>query len=182
MSTDEITVTSDVTADGAYVAVLTFRNRRRVLDDTAAARYARTVLNAVATADYDAAVFSQMTGLNLPPDVVAQVVKDLRADRPPLDDDATAPLSFAPGVSHRDGRGFIGLWLDGEQVGQLELDAARDHALHVLEVPQVAVFDNLYRQLLVSTIGLPDRKARAVVHDLARHRLYDTVGGGKHHD
>jgi len=35
------------------------------------------------------------------------VIVDLRAERPDPDLEATAPLAFVPGVSHRDGRGFL---------------------------------------------------------------------------
>jgi hypothetical protein len=169
--TDGLWVRSDVAPDGNYIAVVEFSDdESRALDRTAAIRYATTVLAAVAAAEYDAAVVHQMTSIGMGLDVVGQVLTDLRHKRPSIDDEATWPIVFQPGVSHRDGRGFLTLVKRSEPVGQLELDAARSHALHVLEVIQVAELDRIYHRLLTKLIGVDDQRARAVVADLGEHR------------
>jgi hypothetical protein len=127
------------------------------------------VLEAVGRADYDAAVYAQLSKLGITDSAVVQVVTDLRADRPPLDTAATAPLELVPGVSHRNRRGFLTLKVHGEEVGQWELADARHHALACLEVQTAVDLDAGYRAALVGIIGLDDAHARNVVAGLAEH-------------
>jgi hypothetical protein len=166
-----IEVRSDVAPDGSYcVAIGVGDDESWIIDRQMALRHAATTIEAVARADYDASVMRQLTSLGIEPANAGFVVADLRADRPPLDYESTAPLSFEPGVSHRNGRGFVTILLHGDRIGQWELDDARHHALACLEVVAAVELDAAYRRALVGIIGLDDGRARAVVGDLAEHR------------
>jgi hypothetical protein len=65
----------------------------------------------------------------MPLDVAAQAVASLRDDRPPLNDEDTAPLVLSPGVSGTTRKAFVGIWLGGRQIGQFDADSAAQHAL-----------------------------------------------------
>lgn len=138
------------------------------LTTTSAAAYVHVLLGAVARAEYDAAVVAQMTALVPGPHAVSLVIRELRENRPPLDDSRTAPLRFTPGVSQGhdpfirvdiEGRANSFQWTPGE---------ARQHALHVLDAVQAADLDSHYYRVLRSMVNLDEPRARAVV---------DAVGG-----
>ena len=168
MTPDALIIRSDVAASGSYIAVLELgRDHVHPID---AGRYGHAVLAAAERADYDAAVLRQLTDKGITADDAAAVIADLRRDRPPLDDTATAPLRFVPGVAQRDGRGFITLELDGAGIGQLDIDEARSHALHALGAGIAADLDAGYHHALRGIIGLDDHAARAAVADLAEYR------------
>jgi hypothetical protein len=95
----------------------------------------------------------------------AGCVEDLRADRPPLDHAATAPLRLEPGVnSHLEP--FIGVFIAGKQVGQWTCADARGHAAGIFEVMSAVDLDAAYHRFLVGTVGIEPDRARNVVTGL----------------
>src|SRR5262245_52634719 len=165
-------VTTEDGDGGAYQLTVSFGDRHsRVLDREAAYRYAAGVLAACQRAEYDAAVIKQMT-TTVGVDLVAatKLIAVFREDRAPLDHAATAPIRLEPGVSHRTGKGFLQIAVDGDTVGQWDAADGRSHALFVLECIEVAELDTGYRKLLVGAVGIDDQRARNVVHDLANYR------------
>jgi hypothetical protein len=148
-------------------------DRARVLTPTDALAYASTLLGAVARGEYDAAVLAQMRMLlgdgSDADQSIGLIIGDLRDDRPPLDDSATAPLRFDPGVN-RDGEPFLGVWLEDQQLGQWTLPDARAHALAVLEAVTVADLDTGYYRTLTGLVNIEPERARTVVADLGKWR------------
>lgn len=139
--------------------------------------YAGALLAAVADAEYDAAILSQMTKrLNLNLETASQLVLDMRGERPAR---TASGLTFVPGVSQARQHAFIILEreVDGErvQMAQLDAPAARRHAMHVLEAPVQADLDAAYLKILRGSIGLDEAKARGVVEDIMNHRAEWTV-------
>lgn len=159
-SLDGTTYTVTIEADADRAIVLT--------PDTALA-YASAVLGAAARAEYDAAVYRQLCAFDLEVEAVAQMITDLRRDRPPLDTAATKPLALEPGVNAK-GEPFLVVLVEEDRVGQWSVPAAREHALIVLEAVAVADLDAGYLQALRGLIGLDEDRARAVVGDLGNHR------------
>lgn len=141
------------------------------LDPDAATRYAWGVLDAAHRAAYDAAVFKQLTRkLKLDLETVAQLVVDLRKDRPELDPAATAPLVLQPGVT-KTFKPFVTVSLrSGAKLGQWELEDARQHALRALEAVKVADLDSAYHRTLVGLVGIEVARADNVVDDLGNYR------------
>lgn len=158
--------------DGAgYVVTL------EVDDDTAltltpavALNYAEALLTVVQRAEFDAAVVKQLTGLVKGPETAAaQIVLDLRRDRPPVSN-LSDPLSFDGGVSAATGEPFIMIMVKGKQVGQWTLADARGHALHAIEAAGAADLDAAYVRVLTTLVGLDRNLAEQVVDDLGNHR------------
>lgn len=167
-------VTSELLPDGRYITSISVNpDRAFTLDRDAARRYAATVFTAVAYAEYDTAVVRQLQAIGIALPDAAGFVVDLRADRPPLDDDATAPLRFEPLVAGTTLTPAVHIALDGELFCQWDPADARQHAGHVLDVAAAVDLDAAYRRLLVAQVGLDDARARAVVGDLAEH--WDTA-------
>lgn len=165
-----IWVQSDLLPDGTYVTAIHYdSDQSRVLDHETGLHYAATIHAAATRAQHDAAVIRQLTSMGLALDVAAREIARLRADRPPLDDAATAPLRLVPGVSGRTGRAFLSIKVNGQQVGQWDPDDARDHAANVLTVLAAADLDAAYRRYLIGTIGIDAARAANVVGDLATH-------------
>ena len=172
MDMDAVWVISDVAPDGTYVVtVQAGQDVALTLPPDRAVGYVLAVLAVCAAAEFDAAVVTQFTRLGLSVEDAALSVRDLRADRPPVDPAATAPLLFVPVVKSRSRRPVIHLLVDGEVVGEWEPDEVREHAMHVLDAVVVADLDAGFRRFLVGTVGLDDETARAAVGDLQRHRL-----------
>lgn len=172
---DGIIVRSDVAPDGTYVvAIEAGPDDAWVLDRPHVHAHGIAVVEAAARAEYDAAVLDQLIGLGIEQDAAGQMVSDMRAERPPLDTAATAPLELVPGVARRDGRGFLALMLHGKQIGQWEPADARSHAMACFEVTAAVDLDAIYRKTLVGIVGLDDPTARAVVGELAEHRPDDS--------
>ena len=168
--TEGLWITSDPQPDGTYTLVLSIDgDRSRALTADEAERYGRAVFAVAAAADYEQVSYTQMLDRGVPQDAALQMIADLRRHRPPVDDEATAPLCWVPGLNHA-GKAFIRLDLDGRGIGQLTPDDARGHASHVMESVPNATLDGIYRSVLVSTIGLTDREARAVVDHLGSYR------------
>lgn len=168
---DAIWIKTEPSVDGStYVVSVEFSDDRAiVLTPERVLRYATTVLGAAQRAEYDAAVFAQMRTLVTDDRAVAELITDLREDRPPLDDAATAPLGLVPGVN-REGKPFIAVHIDGKHVGQWDVPDARSHALHALETVEAAELDGHYFRALKGLVGLDENRARQVVEDIGRHR------------
>lgn len=151
-------VTLEVTEDDAVT-----------LTPTRVMAYAMNVLTAVQRAEYDAAVLRQMLEVvDGKRELAGQIVIDLRKER--AEPVANTPLSFVPGVSQRDGRGFLTLLHRGKPIGQWELDAAREHAMMALEAVIAADLDSDYFKVLTSTVGIDPAKASVIVQEVGKHR------------
>lgn len=99
----------------------------------------------------------------------AQVVADLRQDRPGLDA-AFGPLRFEPIVSNRTGEPVVAIHGPRAQAAQIAAGDAKLHAVHVLETLAVADLDAGYLRLLRASVGVDEARARQVVDDLGRWR------------
>lgn len=164
-------IKTEPTVDGkAYVVTLEASDDTAVtLDPQRALRYAWGVLDAAHRAVYDAAVNRQLAALT-DKNAAAQMINDMRQDRPPLDADATAPLAFEPGVSVFTGEPFLVVMVNGERQGQWTYGDAREHAMAVLETVVVADLDSGYYRALIGAVGLDEGRARQVVEDIGNHR------------
>lgn len=170
MSSDTIWVQSDLLPDGTYVTAIHYDDdRSRVLDHAAGLAYVTEVLRAAVQAEHDAAVIRQLMATGLGPKLAASVVADLRADRAPLDDAATAPLTLRPGVAEKNMRVFVALHMENRQVGQWDPAEAREHAVQVLEVLTAADLDAAYRRHLIGPLGINEPTAMAIISDLATY-------------
>lgn len=173
-----IWVTSDVLPDGTYGLTVQYTDDVAVSFDRATATaYAREVFDAATAAAYDAAVVDQFNQLsndtNAERRVAAtgHVVHQLRATRPPLDQDALGILALTPGVSAYTGRPFLHCSLLGHPLRwQWSPADAEQHATQVMQGVAVAHLDGVYRRFLVEEIGLDEGTARATVGDLAKWR------------
>lgn len=164
-------VQSDVTPDGTYVVGLHYGpDRAWVLTRDEAIQHATTVLAQVERAEHDAAVIALLhKKLGMPLATASEfVAKDIRVDRPPLPD--VSPITLVPGVSHRTLRPFLRLELDGEGIGQWDLDGGRQHAVFVLQTVEAVESDARLHRALVGLVGMDEGRARAVVGDIANHR------------
>lgn len=171
MTDAAVWIKTEPSTDGsAYVVTAEFSDdRAKTLTPEVALRYGSAVLAAAQRAEYDAAVARQLTRIGSDLDAALQIVTDLRNDRPPLDDEATAPLALDPGVNKRLAP-FLVVKIDGEAVGQWTVGAAREHASHVLEAVAAADLDSNYYRALTGIVGLDEGRARAVVGDLGQYR------------
>ena len=176
-ATDAVWIKTEPTVDGsAYVVTIEASDdRAMVLTPDRALRYASAILAYVARAEYDAAVVRQLRNLVDDMTAVGQIVTDLRTDRPPISDDATAPLRFEGGVSAFTGKAFLHIAIDGK-VGQWEIPAAKEHALAVLEAVSAADLDSGYYRALRGMVGLDENRARQVIDDLGKWRGSDAEG------
>lgn len=172
-----IWVVSDVAPDGTYVAtvqasddVAVVLNRRRAL------AYAMALYTAVGYAEYDAAVIRQLTSIGISKQLAAQCVADLRADRAPIDDTATAPLRFVPLVTAAKGEPALFVEVNGRRVSQWTPAEGRQHAGHVLDISAAVDLDAAYFRFLRGPLRLDEGRARAVVSGLGEHRI-DQPGG-----
>lgn len=167
---DAIWVQSDLAPDGtSYMTAIHYdADQSRVLDRESALACVEEIHRAAVQAEHDAAVIRQLTSIGIGLEEAARAVAGLRADRPPLDESATAPLRLVPGVSQKTGQAFLAVHISGRQVGQWDPADARDHASHILAVQAAADLDAAYRRYLLSA-GLDTETANAVVNDLAEH-------------
>lgn len=168
---EAIWVISDVTPNGTYVATIQAGPDRAItLDRTQATAYVMAVLTAAVYAEYDAAVIRQHTALGLGLPTAAGAVKDMRADRAPLDDAATSPLRFESIVTAANRDPAVLVSLDGRRIAQWTAEETKGHALHVLEVVAVVDLDAAYYRYLRGPVRLDEGRARAVVGDLGQFR------------
>lgn len=164
-----IEVSSEVLPDGAYVVVVQPTPDVAIpLERDLATRYALSVLAAVQYADYEAAVWSQLSAAKLGEAGARLALTTLRQERRPLDHAATAPLTFEPILSATTRRGMIRVLMGGAQVAQLETAAAAEHANIVLAMTTLAELDSLYFHWLRSA-GVTEPTARHTITDVARH-------------
>lgn len=163
-------VTSDVNPDGSAGYIVTVSATDDValsLKADAAVRYVATATRAAVIARHDAAVMHQLTTrFGLDPVTGAQAVADLRQDREPLNDAATAPLRFDPIVSGTTLRPYVHLWAGDTKISQWTPKDCLEHAGYVMEALAGADLDSAYYQYLRQTIGIDVQRARAVVAHL----------------
>lgn len=164
-------IKTEPSIDGStYMVTIEFSDDRSIpMTPDTAPRYAMTILQAVARAEYDAAVYRQLGKLISDQNSVAQLIVDLRKDRPDVDQSATGPLRIEPGVN-RDGEPFLHVHIDDELIGQWTMQGAREHALTALEATIEADLDSGYYRSLAGLVGLEEARARQVIEDLANHR------------
>lgn len=168
---DGFWIHTEPTIDGkAYIVTLSLSEDFAVtLTPTRASAYASALLAAVADAEYDHAIFRQITEkLGLGDDVAAQMILDLRRERPLRE---AAGLTFISGVSARLRHPFVQVnGQDGQEYGQLDAPAGRRHALGVLEAVPTADLDASYYKTLRSLVNLDEGRARQVVEDIGNWR------------
>lgn len=164
--TGTVWVRTQPSASGrTYVVTIDFTDDlSRTLKPTEASEHARYVLAAAMQADHDAAVFRQLSDHGLELEAIAETVRALREDRPPLRT-AQRELTLEPGVNPEGGP-FIRVSLDGQAIGQWTVADARSHAQGVLEAVHAADLDAAYYRHLVGVVGLDEPTARAAVGDL----------------
>lgn len=170
---DCLWVGSEPSPDGkTYMVTLTMgEDTAVVLDRDRATRYIWALNSAINYAAYDAAVVAQMRSKpGLPIEAVGQLIVELRSDRPPIDDEATAPFRFDPLIASKSLQPLLHVYMRGKPLGQWTLDAARQHIRHVMEVLATADLDAAYHRCLVGVIGIESPRARNVVMDLAEWR------------
>lgn len=167
-----ITVLSDLAPDGrTYVATVQLDgDTARTLNRDEGYAWAATVLAAATRAEHDSLVLRQLHhAVGIPLHLAAASVNDLRADRPPLDDAATAPLRLTPGVN-KDGEPFLGVHINDTQVGQWTCEDARAHAAGIFEIAAAVDLDAAYFQYLTGTIDIDPARARDIVGSLSELR------------
>lgn len=168
----KVWIKTEPTTDGsAYVVTLEASNDVAVtLNPDRALHYAWGVLDAAHRAAYDAAVFKQMLSLVEDENAAGELIARLRDDRPPLESEKTHPMGFEPGVSLFTKDPFLVVLINGERVGEWTVDAAREHAMFVLESLAVADLDGGYYRALIGAVGLDENRARQVVEDVGNFR------------
>jgi hypothetical protein len=168
---DVIWVLSDLAPDGESYILSIQAGEDRIFVPQDPVAYVLTVSRAIQYAAYDSAVTRQMmtvTGGKL--ELVGEIINDLRGDRPPVDDAATAPLTFDPIVSSTSFDPFIHVALDGKKIGQWTLTDATEHANWVSGTMAVVDLDAAYRRYLIGTLDVGRERACAVIDDLGTYR------------
>jgi hypothetical protein len=174
-----LSVISDRTFDGVYVPTIAVDDRHLLtLDRDRALLYVAAWAEAIARAEFDAAVLAQLTGIGIDEQMaVAVIVKDLRPDRPPIDTTGTAPLRLEPILSVRTKRGQVAAYLGDEHIIQLDAPTVYDHIAKVLPVVMTCDLDAAYRRFALGQLEQPEWRADAMVDDLGvRWRLPETAG------
>jgi hypothetical protein len=175
---EAIWVVSDVAPDGTYVCTVQAGDDLAVvLDRQRAIAYTVALYTAVGYAEYDAAVLKQLTTLGVGERMAARCVADLRADRAPVDDAATAPLRFVPLVTAAKREPSLFVEVNGRRISQWTPADGRQHAGHVLDIVAAVDLDAAYRRFLRGPVRLDDDRARAVVESLGEHRIGGGSGG-----
>jgi hypothetical protein len=166
-------IKTEPTLDGSgYVVTLDASDDVSVtLTPDQAFKHAQGILAAAHRAAYDAAVMRQLTrGWEFPFQHAGVFVMAMRDDRPPLDPTDTAPLFLEPGVTPTDFRPFLLVHINGEKVGQWDVEQAQQHALWVLSMAGVADLDSGYYRMLRTQADVEEHQARSAVDDLANYR------------
>jgi hypothetical protein len=167
-----IWVTSDLNPDGSASYLVTVSATGDValsLAADAAVRYVAAVFRAAVIAQHDAAVMAQLSALGLDKRTAGQAVVDMRQDREPVQDAATAPLRFEPIVSAFDGAPYVHVWAGKQAISQWTPDDCFQHASHVMEALAGVDLDSAYYRYLVGTINIDKALASAVVNDLGNY-------------
>ena len=172
-------IITDLASDGTYMVTVQVNQDLSIpLDHAAGIRYAAAVVQAAQRARYDAAAYAQLTrGVSMPVKLALESLGLLRGDRPPADSAATSPVDLRTGLTAA-GKPFIGMWLAGKQIGQLDVDAAMEHATGILAAVEVAALDNAYYQFL-QTMACSEQRARGMVADLSRWDYEEPAQGGE---
>ena len=135
-----------------------------------AVRYALAVLQAAHYADYDSATLQLLVKAGVSAEAAgALIADDLRPDRERLDNQGLDPLGLEVGVSPG-GSPFIMILLDGQPVGQWDVEGAAKHAQTVLGAMFAAGLDAALYQAMVTQVGLEAGRARNVVRGLSEYR------------
>lgn len=165
-----IWVRTEPTIDGkAFMVTLEVSDDHSIaLNRSRSIKHALAVLTAVEYACMDGAIMKQMKDM-VGVDDAAALIHDLRQERPEIDFSISKPFSLQP-LCTVEGKPFLYVLMDGEIVGQWEVDAAREHALACLGAFAVADLDGAYLRHLRGVVGLPEETARAAVADLVRFR------------
>jgi hypothetical protein len=173
---DELTgiwVTSDVNPDGSASYIVTVSAGDDValsLNADAAVRYVAAVHRASAIAQHDAAVLQQFSGkLGMDKRLASSVIMDLRKDREPVQNAATAPLRFEPIVAARNLAPYVHVWAGDERISQWTPGDCFQHAGHVMEVLAGVDLDAAFYRYLVHTLNIDEPMARAIVNDLGNY-------------
>lgn len=167
---DGFWICTEPTIDGkTYVVTLSMsEDLAFTLTPIRASAYATALLAAVADAEYDHAIFRQITEkVGMAEELAFQLVRDVRNERPQRE---AAGLKFIPGVSARKRHPFVQVTSNNQEVGQFDTDSARRHALHVLEAVPAADLDAAYLKVLRATIGLDENRARQIVENVGEFR------------
>lgn len=139
------------------------------LSPTEAHDYVDAIYMALAWAEYDAAVFRQLTlKLGMDNTAAAGTLQEIRARRAPLT--TAGPLELVPGVSVFTGKAFLVIQVYGEKIGQWSPADARHHASGILDAIAVAPLDDAYHATLTGDVGVTEAVADQVLDDLARYR------------
>jgi hypothetical protein len=171
--TEGLWISSDPRDDGSYMVTVSLDGDRTwALTPFKLRRYATGALRAVAEAEYEQAVVAQLLSTGVPLMDALQTVAQHRRHRPPNLAAADCPLHYESGINEQ-GDAFLKVMVGAEQVGQLDPDALRRHALHAYEAEHVADFDAAYRKVLTQVVGLADDEALGAVSGLADHREPD---------
>lgn len=174
-----IWIQTEPSLDGStYTVTLSLSEDYAVVLTPARARaYAEALLGAAGEAEYDHAILGQLTsGMDMPLEVAAQLVSDIREGRKPR---IAAGLEFVPGVGMSSEEAFVEIQrMEGASLLQLSVPASRRHALQVLEAVPAADLDARYYKVLRSTAGVDEQVARKVVGDLQEWREEWSVANG----
>lgn len=153
---------------GTYRVVLHLNADSCVPMDTQLCRqHAEYVTKCLSAAEYDAKVYRMLLkvagsekGIE---ETAAELITDLRKDRvSPL---APTPLELSPGVGS-EGEPFLHVRINGQLVGQWEMDDARSHAMGMLAAPTFAEFDQAFLQALRTLVGVDEITARNIIAGL----------------
>jgi hypothetical protein len=168
--TEGLWITSDPRDDGTYAVVVSLEGDRSwALSPFKLRRYAAGALRTVAEAEYEQTVIEQLRSGGVGLDPVLEVVAAIRHYRPANDAARECPLHYEPGVNS-EGKAFVKIMVDDEQVGQVTPAELRRHAVFAYEAEVVAELDAAYRKVLARVIGVTDEEAIGAVTDLGDHR------------
>ena len=162
-------VMSDPLEDGRYVVVISMDGDQSYpLSRFKARRYAFAVLQAGLAAEFEEAMYRQLTDdYGIDEEAVLAMVRRHRLQRPGTDDAATAPMRFVPGFSADTHKGFVTVEVNGQPYAQLDCRGTIRHAQMVLVIEACCELDATYRRLLINDVGLTDEHAQAAVSALA---------------
>jgi hypothetical protein len=170
-----IWVTSDINPDGSASYIVTVSATNDVAlslraDD--AVRYVAAVTRAAVIARHDAAVVNQLRGpIGLDPKDAGYTIVELRQDREPVQDDATAPMRFEPIISGSTFKPYVHVWAAGKRISQWTPEDCFEHAGYVMQTLAGADLDSAYYRYLTGVVGVPEQSARGAVADLGNYGL-----------
>lgn len=127
--------------------------------------HAEALLLAASRAEYDLAVYRQLTARGDPPDDAwaVQLLALVREQAwPPVREEATAPLRVRPGVNP-DLQAFVSIEVEGKVAGTWTPDEMRQHAAWLLKFAGLAELDTAYRKFLIEEVGVEEKTAAVAV-------------------